>query len=60
MKKSFENAEDLDGFEEISEANQEKIKEAYERGTVADEGMYHCFPFKLILCGLDVSLMRYV
>jgi hypothetical protein len=38
MKKSIDSAEDLDGFEDISEENQEKLKAAWETGEVADEG----------------------
>jgi len=37
MKKSFESASELDGFDEISEANQEKLTAAWESGEVADE-----------------------
>ena len=38
MKKTFEDAKDLDGFDEISEENQEKLIAAWESGEVAAEG----------------------
>ena len=38
MKKSFESASDLDGFDEVSEDNQEKLNSAWESGEVADAG----------------------
>ena len=37
MKKSFEDPEDLDGFDEIPEIYQEKIRKAYEEGHVDPE-----------------------
>ena len=37
VKKSFESAEDLDGFEELKEEDQEKLKTAWEVGHVAEE-----------------------
>ncbi|CCM01220.1 uncharacterized protein FIBRA_03268 [Fibroporia radiculosa] len=36
-KKSFDDAEDLDGFEELTEEDQEKIRKAWAEGQVADE-----------------------
>ena len=36
-KKSFENVKDLDGFEELKEDDQEKLKAAWEAGHVADD-----------------------
>lgn len=38
MKKSFESASELDGFDEVSEENQAKLTAAWEAGEVADEG----------------------
>lgn len=37
MKKDTEIASDLDGFEDLGEANQKKVETAYEEGHVADE-----------------------
>ncbi|KAH9943531.1 zf-PARP-domain-containing protein [Amylocystis lapponica] len=37
MKKSFEDPDDLDGFDELSGDDQEKIRKAWEEGHVADE-----------------------
>ena len=37
MKKSFESASDLDGYEELRSEDQEKIDKAWEDGEVADE-----------------------
>ncbi|KLO15210.1 zf-PARP-domain-containing protein [Schizopora paradoxa] len=37
MKKSFENAADLDGYDELRQEDQEKIDKAWEDGEVADE-----------------------
>lgn len=37
VKKSFESAEDLDGFEELKEEDQEKLKTAWEVGHVAED-----------------------
>ncbi|KAI0251934.1 hypothetical protein BJV78DRAFT_1207868 [Lactifluus subvellereus] len=37
MKKSFSSADDLDGFDELQPADQEKIRKAWEDGHVADE-----------------------
>lgn len=37
MKNSFDEADELDGFEELSEGDQEKIRKAWEDGKVADE-----------------------
>jgi hypothetical protein len=37
VKKSFEDAEDLDGFEELNEEDQQKLKTAWEAGHVAEE-----------------------
>ncbi|KAI0264700.1 hypothetical protein BC834DRAFT_826081 [Gloeopeniophorella convolvens] len=37
MKKSFEAADELDGFEELEPADQEKIRKAWEDGHVADD-----------------------
>lgn len=37
MKKSFENAEDLDGFEELNDEDKEKLNTAWEVGHVAEE-----------------------
>ena len=36
-KKSFEDVEDLDGFEELNEEDQQKLKTAWEAGHVAEE-----------------------
>jgi hypothetical protein len=49
MKNSFDGAKDLDGFDEISEDNQNKLIAAWESGEVADEGL-------LYLHGGDISL----
>jgi hypothetical protein len=38
IKRYVDSAEDLDGFEEVSEENQEKLKKGWEAGKVADEG----------------------
>lgn len=37
MKKSFENASELDGYEDLRPNDQEKIDKAWEDGAVADE-----------------------
>ena len=37
MKKSFEEADELDGFDELNEQDQEKVRKAWEEGHVADE-----------------------
>ena len=37
VKKSFEDADGLDGFEDLKEEDQEKLKAAWEAGHVADE-----------------------
>ncbi|PCH44734.1 zf-PARP-domain-containing protein [Wolfiporia cocos MD-104 SS10] len=37
MKKSFEEADELDGFEELKAEDQEKVRKAWEDGKVADE-----------------------
>lgn len=37
MKKSIEEAEDLDGFDELNDEDKEKIRKAWEVGHVADE-----------------------
>ena len=37
MKKSFSNADELDGFEDLQPADQEKIRQAWDDGHVADE-----------------------
>lgn len=37
MKAAFEDPADLDGFEELSEVYQEKVRKAYETGHVDDE-----------------------
>ncbi|KZT34554.1 zf-PARP-domain-containing protein, partial [Sistotremastrum suecicum HHB10207 ss-3] len=37
MKKELTEAEDLDGFDDITPENQEKIRKAWEEGHVADE-----------------------
>ncbi len=37
MKKSFDEADELDGFEDLSEEDQDKIRKAWEEGHVADE-----------------------
>ena len=37
MKKSFEEADELDGFEELKDEDQEKIRTAWQEGHVADE-----------------------
>ncbi len=37
MKKSFEAADELDGFEDLNEDDQGKIRKAWEVGHVADE-----------------------
>lgn len=37
MKKSFEDPADLDGFEDLNDEDQEKVKKAYEDGHVAPE-----------------------
>ena len=44
-----EDASELDGFEEISEENQEKVRQAVAQGHVADEDWRGvCFVFTLI------------
>jgi hypothetical protein len=52
MKKSFESASDLDGFDEISEENQEKLITAWKTGEVADEGM-----LKPVFCNHGVLIL---
>jgi hypothetical protein len=37
MKKSFSDADDLDGFEDLQPADQEKVRQAWDNGHVADE-----------------------
>ena len=37
MKNSFNEADELDGFDDLQEADQERIKKAWEDGHVADE-----------------------
>lgn len=37
MKKSFDEADELDGFETLNEPDQEKIRKAWTDGHVADE-----------------------
>ncbi|KAI0319442.1 hypothetical protein OF83DRAFT_1110333 [Amylostereum chailletii] len=37
MKKSFDQAEDLDGFDELEDEDKERIRKAWEDGRVADE-----------------------
>ena len=37
MKKSFSEADELDGFDELRPADQDKIRKAWEDGHVADE-----------------------
>lgn len=37
MKKSIEEAEDLDGFDDLNDEDKEKIRKAWEVGHVADE-----------------------
>jgi hypothetical protein len=37
MKKAFSNADDLDGFEDLQPADQEKVRQAWDNGHVADE-----------------------
>lgn len=37
MKKSFPEADDLDGFDELEPADQDKIRKAWDDGHVADE-----------------------
>lgn len=37
MKKSFSNADELDGFEDLQPADQEKVRHAWDDGHVADE-----------------------
>lgn len=37
MKAKFSNAEDLDGFEDLKEEDQERVRRAWEEGRVADE-----------------------
>lgn len=37
MKKSFTEADELDGFDELQPADQDKIRKAWEDGHVADE-----------------------
>jgi len=37
MKKSFSEADELDGFDELQSADQDKIRKAWEDGHVADE-----------------------
>ena len=37
MKKSFSNADELDGFEDLQPTDQEKVRQAWDDGHVADE-----------------------
>lgn len=37
MKKSFDEADELDGFEELNDDDQEKIRQAWKEGHVAEE-----------------------
>ena len=37
MKKSFEEADELDGFEELKDEDQERVRKAWEDGHVAKE-----------------------
>ena len=37
MKKSIEEADELDGFEDLQEGDQEEVRKAWEEGHVADE-----------------------
>lgn len=37
FKKSFESADELDGFEELKEVDKERVRTAWEEGKVADE-----------------------
>lgn len=37
MKKSLGEAEELDGFDDLKKADQDKLVKAWEDGTVADE-----------------------
>lgn len=37
MKKSFDEADELDGFDDLQEEDQEKIRTAWEKGHVAEE-----------------------
>lgn len=37
MKAKFSNPEDLDGFEDLKEEDQERVRRAWEEGRVADE-----------------------
>jgi hypothetical protein len=37
MKSSFSSADELDGFDELQPADQEKVRKAWEDGHVADE-----------------------
>lgn len=37
MKAQFETADELDGFEDLSEEDQDRIRKAWEDGKVADE-----------------------
>lgn len=37
MKRQFEDADELDGFDELNDADQERIRKAWEEGHVADE-----------------------
>jgi hypothetical protein len=37
MKESFEDPSELDGFDELPEADQQRVIKAYEDGHVADE-----------------------
>lgn len=37
MKKSFSSADELDGFDELQPADQEKVRQAWDDGHVADE-----------------------
>ena len=37
MKKSFEGADELDGYEDLKPEDKEKVNKAFEEGHVADE-----------------------
>jgi hypothetical protein len=37
MKKAFSKADELDGFEDLQPADQEKVRQAWDDGNVADE-----------------------
>ena len=40
MKNSFDEADELDGFEDLNDDDQEKIRKAWADGKVADEDGY--------------------